>query len=202
MHTYHNKKHAFDMELPDDWAITRGLARLPVLLSNILNRADILEEFSGGIDEHLNIVIEPMKPEIPPDINKLIFTLHAIKNNYTDLQFNEIIIKERHHTCATYTMGSKIWHKKYLVVLNGIGYAFTASCSIKNRNPSTETVWDVIVQSLRIYKPIDESLDAVNNAASTRRMLYRLRETLEEQVEIQTRIMIARSSATKEKKPK
>lgn len=179
MSIYRNKAYNFEIDLPEGWAITAGLARLPVILSNIFMHANILEEFSNGAKERINIVVEPMRPEIPPDICELIFTINALKMRYTEVEFGRITIGGRDHACAFYVMNQKAWLKKYLIVLNGYGYALTASCPIEWRSPIVEETWDSTATSLRLLNPIDPSVIALNNSSQGRRTIEMLRETLQ-----------------------
>jgi hypothetical protein len=82
--TYKNETHGFEIDLPSGWTVTSGFSRIPVFLSSIIQRAKILEEFSFRWKEHLNIVVEKIQPETPPDINELLFTLQARKMKCTD----------------------------------------------------------------------------------------------------------------------
>jgi len=184
--TYRNSKYGFEIDLPRDWATSSGIHRIPVILSNIINRANILEEFSYKNQENLNIVVESMKPEIPPDINELIFILKAREMNYTDVQFGRISICGRVHACVSYVMNQKGWLKKYLVVLNGYGYALTASCPLDYRNSRVEETWDDIARSLRLLNPIDDSVIEINNSPQARHSIELMREQLKRQVGVRT----------------
>jgi len=187
MSKYRNEKYGFEIELPSGWGITSGFARIPVILSNMIQHANILEEFSNSGKEFLNIVVEQMRPEIPPDINELIFTLRAQEMNYTGVQFGRIMIGERNHACVSYVMNQKGWLKKYLIVLNGYGYALTASCPLDNKTPQVEETWDNIARSLRLLNPIDESVIAINNSPQARRSIELMREQLQRQLRARTR---------------
>ncbi len=93
--------------------------------------------------KHLNTVTEVIQPEIPPDVNELIFTLHAMKSNYTDVQFGRITVGGQVHTCVSYVMNQKGWVKKYLIVLNGFGYDYR-NCSPKTEKPEVEETWIIL----------------------------------------------------------
>ena len=153
---YRNEKYGFEIDLPSGWGITSGFSRIPVILSNVILDANILEEFSDGDKQYLNIVVEIFQIEIPPDVNEQIFTLQAKKMNYTDVQFGRISVCGQVHACVSYVMNQKGWLKKYLIVLNGYGYALTASCPLEHRNPKIEETWDNIARSLRLLNPIDD----------------------------------------------
>jgi hypothetical protein len=187
MLTYRNEKYGFEIDFPSGWGITAGFSRIPVILSNVFLRANILEEFSGVEKQYLNIVTEVIQPEIPPDVNELIFTLHAMKSNYTDVQFGRITVGGQVHTCVSYVMNQKGWLKKYLIVLNGFGYALTASVPLKQRNPEVEETWDNIARSLRLLNPIDHSVIAINNSLQARRLIESMREQLRQEIEERSR---------------
>jgi hypothetical protein len=187
MSKYRNEKYGFEIDLPSGWGITSGFSRIPVILSNAIQHANILEEFSDGNKECLNIVVEPLQPEIPPDINELIFTIRAQEMNYTEIQFGRITVGGRVHTCVSYVMNQKGWLKKYLILLNGYGYALTASCPLVDRNPRIEETWDNIARSLRLLNPIDDSIVPINNSPQARRSIELMREQLQRQVKARTR---------------
>lgn len=184
---YRNEEYGFEIDLPGGWGVTSGFSRIPVILSNMIQRANILEEFSDGDKARLNIVVELLQPEIPPDVNELIFTLRAQEMNYAEVQFGRIAVGGREHACVSYVMNQKGWLKKYLIVLNGYGYALTASCPLVARNPQVEETWDDIARSLRLLNPIDDSVIAINNSMQARRSIALMREQLQQQIKARTR---------------
>lgn len=178
MSIYRNEKYGFQIDLPSGWMATSGCSRVPVILSNVINQANILEEFSFDNKEFLNIVVERMQPEIPPDINELIFKLRAQEMNYSDLKFGRIEIGGRNHAWVCYVMNRKGWLKKYMIVLNGFGYAITASCPIEHQSSAVEETWDSIATSLRLLVPIDDSIIAFNNSPQVQHSIEILRQEL------------------------
>ncbi len=187
MSTYRNKEYGFEIDLPAGWAVTSGFSRIPVILSNVIKQANILEEFSFDNKEFLNIVVERMQPEVPPDINELIFMLHAQEMNYTDLKFGRIAVSGRTHAWACYVMNQKGWLKKYMIILNGFGYALTASCPIEHKSSTVEETWDGIAASLRLLTPMDNSLIAFNNSPQVQHSIEMLRQELRRQLEARKR---------------
>jgi hypothetical protein len=178
MSTYRNEKFHFEIDLPSGWVTTSGFSRVPYILSNIINRANILEEFAFEKKEFLNIVVEQMQPEIPPDINELMFTLRAKEMNYTDLKCSRIEVGGRNHTCVSYVMNQKGWLKKYLIVLNGFGYALTASCPLAHKSSTVEETWDSIATSLRLLVAMNDSIIAFNNSPRVQHYLEMFRQKL------------------------
>lgn len=183
MPTYRNKKFGLEIDLPDGWAVTRGLARLPAFLSNLFLRANILEEFALEANEWLNIVVDRMEPEIPPDVNEMIFSLNAQAKGYTGVAFSRITIGGREHACASYSMNQRGWLKKYMVMLNGYGYALTASCPLANKSAQVEAAWDRIAASLRLLNPPDPAITAYNNSPEVRRSIAAMRQQVLAQLE-------------------
>ncbi len=173
--TYRNAEYGFEINLPSGWFITSGFSRIPVILANLFNGANILVDFMNTAKENLNIVVEKMQPELPPDLSQMAFTLHAREMGYIDVKFSLITICGRDHTCVTYVMDLKGYLKKYMIVLNGHGYALTASCPLDNRSPEIEEIWDGIATSFQLLNPIDQSVIAYNNSAEAMYLLERLR---------------------------
>ena len=103
--------------------------------------------------------------------------------NYADLKFGRITVGGRDHAWVCYIMNGKGWLKKYMIVLNGHGYALTASCLIGHRSPTVEEKWDSIAASVRLLTPIDNSLIAFNNSPQVRHSIELLREQLKTQLE-------------------
>jgi len=178
MSIYRNEKFNFEIDLPNGWVIASGLSRVPVILATMINRANILEAFTFDNKEFLNIVVEKMHPEIPPDISELVFKLTAKEMNYTDLKFGRIEIGGRNHAWVCYVMNQKGWLKKYMIVLNGFGYAITASCRLAYKSSAVEDTWDSIATSFRLLVPIDDSIIAFNNSPRVQHYLEMFRQKL------------------------
>ena len=156
MSTYRSEKYGFEIDLPDGWFLyTRSLPLLPTIMFTIANgwipKTDV--EFSTGPDEYLNIVVETIKPEPPPEFLVSFFDHYAEQMGFTDCMFGRIIVGQKEHVWARYQMLNNIWSKKYMIILNGVGYAISASCSGTEMIIRREKNWDEIAASLRLLKP-------------------------------------------------
>ncbi len=178
MWKYVSDRYCFEISFPDDWGKSSGLSRIPVFLSNTFMHANILDEFTNRRKEYLNIVMETMRPEPPPDITAMLFEMRALQANYTGVELGRINIGGRDHTWASYVMNGKGWLKKYMIVLNGLGYALTASCPIEQRNNEVEEGWDRIAASLKLTTPIDQDVLIFNGSYEATQMIESLRKEL------------------------
>jgi len=73
--------------------------------------------------------------------------------NFTDCMFGRILVGQKEHVWARYQMHNDVWSKKYMIILNGVGYAISASCSGKEMIIQREKNWDEIARSFRLVKP-------------------------------------------------
>ena len=150
--TYRDKKHGFEIDIPEDWSIQEGA--VPVLASVLFKwrhgwgpKADVV--FTHGSDEALNIMIETMSPEPTPNDTERFFRVYAQSMNYTNCEYGRIMVGGKVHTWSRYLFDNTLWSKKYMIVLDGKGYAITASCNDKKTFSQREKVWDTIALSLR-----------------------------------------------------
>jgi tetratricopeptide (TPR) repeat protein len=186
--TYRDEKLGFEIEIPEDWSLASGQPLLPAisfaLKSGWIPRVDV--QFCGS-NEALNIVIEPMMPEPPPDVTELLFTLQAQDMEYANCEFGRITIGGKEHTWARYQFADKAWSKKYMIVLGGKGYAITVSCNDQGMFAQREKVWDAIASSFCLLAPIDDSIIDLNKSLGAHRTIAQLRETLETRIERRAR---------------
>jgi hypothetical protein len=153
--TYRYEEAGFEIDLPVDWS---PYDETPSLLESLGAKVrfgwtpHVDAAFSCGENETLNVVIEPMSPEPPPHLTQHMFTLAAPQMGYADCQFGRISVGGKPHTFVRYTLGGQVWCKKYLLVLDGKGYAITANCDDPALFSQREEVWDAIASSLRVLK--------------------------------------------------
>ncbi len=174
MFRYINERYCFQMDFPDGWGKSSGFDRLPVIAANVIKDADIEEEFVNKNLERLNIVVQAMQPELTPDITEMLAETNALENNFTGFESGRIEIAGRSHTCATYLVG-RAWSKKYLIVLNGYGYALTCCLPLERKSQEVEDGWDRIAASLRLTVPMDPAVVRFNQSLEAARMLTIIR---------------------------
>ncbi len=80
MNIYKDKKYGFEIDMPEEYFVyTGGTPLLPTILYSIaegfIPRADA--EFSTGPNEYINVVIERITPEPPPDFLEQYFRVYA-----------------------------------------------------------------------------------------------------------------------------
>jgi len=153
--TYRYEQAGFEIDLPVDWSPDDERPSLPKSLGTKLLfgwTPHVDAAFRCGVNETLNVVIEPMSPEPPPHLTQHLFNLAAPQMGYADCQFGRISVGGKAHTCVRYTLGGQVWCKKYLLVFDGQGYAITASCNDPDLVSQREKVWDAIASSLRALK--------------------------------------------------
>ncbi len=176
--TYCNEHHGFEIDVPENWTLSTKRAPFPVILLGFIRGvrpyADIQFECDSG--ETLNFMIERMPVELPPDINQLMFTLNAQDMEYTDLESGRITLGGKEHACARYCIGGKVWSKKYMIVLGGVGYAITASCCDNVKFAEKEKRWDAVVASFRLTAVPERSGAAASRYSA---MIENMRDNLE-----------------------
>ncbi len=148
--TYKDSKYGFKIDIPTDWTIHKEIA--PLLAQELFELAhgwtpDVDVAFTSGPNEILNIVIEPMVPEPTTNVTERLFRLYAQKMNFLNCEYGRISVCNKPHTWARYQIKNKIWSKKYMIVLNGKGYAITASCISQEQFSQREKVWNAITTS-------------------------------------------------------
>jgi hypothetical protein len=179
--TYRNERHGFEIDVPEAWSLDTKRAPLPFILISLVRGlrpyADV--QFSCGPNEALNFMIERMLVELPPDIHQLMFTITAQDMEYTDLEFGRITVGGKEHAWARYCIGGKVWSKKYMIILGGIGYAITGSCNDQRKFTESERHWDTVATSFRPIMDADDSSAVSSKYLST---IERTREILEERL--------------------
>jgi hypothetical protein len=185
MKTYRSEKHGFEIDIPEEWSPASG--RMPMLPAAMFalksGWAPGVEVQFLGADESVNISIEPMTPEPPPDVTELMFRLAAQDMGYANCEFGRITVGGRQHTWARYLLAGEIWSKKYMLVMDGKGYAITAACHGEPCSPGEplfaqrERVWDAVALSFRLLAPGKHD-DAVRGYSTSA-----LRQTLEMRLE-------------------
>jgi hypothetical protein len=151
--TYKDTKYNIEITIPDEWYLDKE--RIPILPSILLLLKlgwvpGVEIAFHNGENEALNISIEKMEPEPTPEFLEMMFNFIARQGNYTQMSYGRIAVSGKDHTCVKYKFCDSIWSKKYMVILNGIGYAITASCLDYEMLTKREPVWDSVVKSLKI----------------------------------------------------
>jgi tetratricopeptide (TPR) repeat protein len=150
--TYKDKEHGYEIDIPIEWIINKEIA--PVLAQDLFELVygwtpNVDVAFTNGPDEILNIVTEIMEPEPTTNVTERFFKVYSQKMNFTNCEYGRIEVCNKVHTWVRYKMNNKVWSKKYMIVLNGKGYAITASCIDKEKFSQREKVWDAITTSFR-----------------------------------------------------
>ena len=185
MKIYRNEQYGFEIDIPEDLALESG--RL-TLLANILSVFKLgwipsVNVQFGNANVSFNIAIEPMSPELPPDLTELMFALQAQDMDYVNCKFGRISLGDKVHTWARYELAGKLWSKKYMLVLGGSGYAITVGCNDQNVFLQREGEWDASVSSFHLLAPIDDSIAAFNKSSRAHSAVAQLREMLEMRAE-------------------
>jgi hypothetical protein len=183
MPTYKNLKYGFALDFPDGWQESSGLKELLPHLGQDFRDVTIAAEYIHGIDEILNIVVNQMCPELPPDVNDLIILKNSRTWNSSDMHFGRIFACEREHSCVSFVICNG-WVKKYLIVVNGYSYAISGGCSVASRTLHLEKSWDQIASSFRLLYPIDPAVTELNSSPSLHQAIDRLRKELKAELNL------------------
>jgi hypothetical protein len=183
MKTYRNDKLGFEIDVPEAWSLASGRMPLVPAAMFALKSGWVpgVEVQFVDADENVNISIEPMVPEPPPDVTELMFRLYAQDMGYAQCQFGRITVGGRQHTWARYVLAGEVWSKKYMLVLGGNGYAITAACQGEQLFAQREKVWDAVASSFRLLAPGKHD-DAVRGHSTSA-----LQQTLEMRLERRAR---------------
>ena len=150
--TYRNRNYGFEIDLPSEWAVCKGgLPIIPKILLTIRHRGSPEPEieFSTGPNEYLNISIEKFNIVPSPHLLKSLFSQYAKQMNFTNCKYGDISVGQKEHIWMSYQMKNNIWSKKYMIILDNVGYAITASCVGKDMFLRREKVWDEIAETFR-----------------------------------------------------
>jgi hypothetical protein len=142
--TYQNAQIGFEIDIPEDWSPPPGEALKTPFGVSIM--------FQCGGHESCNIQIGQTLPESLNQIEQA-FRRHALKSQYTDLEFGTMAVGNKDHLWARYRLGADAWFKKFIVVLGNTEYDITATCYDRRIFLEREPVWDKVVQSLRLRAP-------------------------------------------------
>ena len=156
MQTYADSEYGFKIDLPDDWVtddyklpiVARFLFRL--IYGGTQKNAMAFVRGSNETLETLNITVEKMSPDVSPEQTQRFFIGYAQQSGYTIANFGKILLEGKEHTCVRYQIAENVWSKKYMIVLNSIGYAITTCFRNVGFPFEKEKEWDTIASSLRL----------------------------------------------------
>jgi hypothetical protein len=158
MKAYTDSKHGYKIDLPDDWIVDNYKPPFIAGLFFLLFYGGPLKKgmaFVRGSDETLetlNVSVETMPPGpgVSPELTQQTFIEYARQSGYTISNFGRIFVRGKEQPWVRYQIAENVWSKKYMIVLNGIGYAIT-TCFKNNDFPfEKEAEWDAIACSLRL----------------------------------------------------
>lgn len=149
MKTYRNSDFGFEIDIPEQWPN-------PIILT-----PDSLV-FDRTPRESLNFVIGPLAPERLLEYTEFEFRQYIQRQGYTDLKFGRIMVGDKNHIWARYSMGSGLWAKKYMIVFAGVEYSITATCYFSEMLRELETDWDKIVSSFRLSEEREKDVADLN----------------------------------------
>ena len=156
MKTYTDNRFGYKIDLSNDWALDNYeppvIARIlfRIFYGGPLKKGMAFSRGSNETLETLNISVEKMSPGVSPELTRHFFVEYAQQSGYTISNFGEILVGGREHTCVCYQIAENVWSKKYMIVLNGIGYAITTCLRSMGFPIDKEDEWDTIAESLRL----------------------------------------------------
>ena len=130
------------MNVPEKWTLPAFGASQTALGKSIVFGCRYFETFT--------LLIRPLNPQPSPEQTENEFKRYVKDNDYTSLEFGRIIVEGQEHIWARYYEWGGKWTKKYLVVISGIEYAFTATCFYQSKLLERECVWDEVIKSFHI----------------------------------------------------
>jgi len=145
MKIYQNEQHGFEIETPEEWSFHSQDETAHTLI------------FKCSANEAFNIQIAPLTRNPSPDQTENEFKQLAREKGYTSLGLGRIKVGGEEHVWARYYMGGGLWSKKYMIVLNEIEFAITATCLDQKVLLEMEKSWDGVAASFRLMSPADKS---------------------------------------------
>ena len=113
--TYRNERNGFEINVPEKWSLpAQGAVR------------DV--KFGCSSNEAFDVQIGSLIRETPLDQTQTRVRRYVQDKGYLALELGRFTVKGKEHIWARYHMGNGRWSKKYMIVLNGVEYAITATC--------------------------------------------------------------------------
>jgi len=151
MKTYRNEQLGFEIQIPEQWSFeTRDqLSPAPGIGCSLIFRCQPNEAFK--------FQIRPPTLEPPTSNTEDRFRRFTQEKGCTSLSLGRFTAAGKEHIWARYYEGYGHWTKIYLLVLNRIEYAITATCLDQKLLLQMEQVWDQVVSSFRLLMPADKT---------------------------------------------
>ncbi len=186
MKTYHNEKHGFEIDIPENWSPPPAIAyTIASIMSGPMPPGLEKDVFQYGCaQEAFNFEIAPLFPEPLLEDTDREFLLFARDRGYTNLVLGRILAAGKEHVCASYYINDnmgKRWNKKYMLVFGGVEFAITATCNDPQFFAAREKDWDAMIQTFYPLKPHTELSNTTNR---DERHLQQRREITERRMEM------------------
>jgi hypothetical protein len=189
MLTYQNTKYGFELKFPEGWVQTTAMAELLPQLNQELRSTNLIAEFFAHEGGLVNVVIDPMCPELPPDVMDMLFTKRMSDLHLNDIHFGRIIACKRQHSSVSFVIGSNCWIKKYSIVVNNLNFILSFMDKLDIRSLEVEQSWDEIASTFRFLQPIDPSVTRMNSDPSLHQAIERLRKELKKELNLSETII-------------